>query len=73
MLAFNWVEAGDVSTSAFGGCFFVSCSRILCHIWWVPCHYWMTHPQVVYGGDDLQPWRIAVNKLNKQLQTTNEP
>jgi hypothetical protein len=28
----------------------------------------MARPQVAYGGDDLQIWRVAMNISNKQLQ-----
>jgi hypothetical protein len=32
----------------------------------------MVHPKVADGGEDLQIWRVAVNMLNKQSQTTNK-
>jgi hypothetical protein len=32
----------------------------------------MARVKVVDGGDDLQIWRIAVNILNKQLQTADK-
>jgi hypothetical protein len=35
----------------------------------VPCHHGNVHPQVEDGGDGVQIWRVAVNILNKQLQT----
>jgi hypothetical protein len=34
-----------------------------------PCHHGMAHPQIMVGGDSLQIWKVAVNVLNKQLQT----
>jgi hypothetical protein len=35
------------------------------HVRWVPCHHGMARPQVVDGGDGLQPWKVAVIILNK--------
>jgi len=32
----------------------------------------MAHPWVVDGGDNLQILRVAMNILNKQLQTPNK-
>jgi hypothetical protein len=32
----------------------------------------MAHPQVANGGGGLQIWRVAVNIVNKQLQTANK-
>jgi hypothetical protein len=32
----------------------------------------MACPQVLYRGDGLQMWRVAVNVLNKQSQTANK-
>jgi len=31
-----------------------------------PCHNGMARPRVADGGDDLQIWRVAANKLNKE-------
>jgi hypothetical protein len=42
------------------------------HVGWVPCHHGMAHPRVADGGDSLQIWRVAVNILNKQLQTADK-
>jgi hypothetical protein len=39
---------------------------------WVSCHCGMACSQVADGGDVLQVWRVTVNTLNKQSQTTNK-
>jgi hypothetical protein len=41
----------------------IHCQR---HVKWVPCHHEMAHQ-----ADGLQISRVAVNILNKQLQTAN--
>jgi hypothetical protein len=42
------------------------------HVRWVPCHHGMASPQVADGGDGLWIWRVAVNILNKHLQTADK-
>jgi hypothetical protein len=42
------------------------------HVRWAPCHHRMVHPQDGDGEDSLQVWRVAVNKLNEQLQTADK-
>jgi hypothetical protein len=39
---------------------------------WVPCHHSMARPQVAYGGNTLQVWRVAANILNKQSRTADK-
>jgi hypothetical protein len=39
---------------------------------WVPCHHGMARPQVAYGGDGLQIWRVAANILNMQSRTADK-
>jgi hypothetical protein len=38
----------------------------------VPCHHGMARPQVPDEGDDLQIWRVAAIKLNKQSRTAEK-
>jgi hypothetical protein len=38
----------------------------------VPSHHSMACSWVADGGDSLQIWKVAVNILNKQLQTANK-
>jgi hypothetical protein len=38
----------------------------------VRCHNSMARPQVAYGGNSLQLWRIAANRLNKQPTTVDK-
>jgi hypothetical protein len=42
------------------------------HVKWVPCHHGMVHSPFAHEEDGLQLWRVAANKLNKQLQTTDK-
>jgi len=35
------------------------------------CFWSLVHPQVLYRGNGLQIWRVAVNVLSKQLQTAD--
>jgi hypothetical protein len=41
------------------------------HVKWVPCLHGMARPQVAYGGDGLQIWRVPVYILNKQSRTVH--
>jgi hypothetical protein len=39
---------------------------------WDPCHHGMARPRVADGGDGLQTWKVAVNKLNMRSPTAEK-
>jgi hypothetical protein len=42
------------------------------HVRWILCHHGVARPQVAYGGDGLQIWRVAANILYKQSRTADK-